>query len=110
MGFKTQNYEINGCIYPEVYAVYEITDTTVQPVVASFKVHTSRENALYREPLERKYARFPWDRKSNLVEMAYDVAKSKTINIYDPVTGNIIDTVAQVGIFDNWEDDIQGDK
>lgn len=107
MGFRTLKYEINGFVYPEVYAIYETVDTKTQPAIASFKIHTTRENALYREPLERKYVRFDWDRNSDLVAAAYEAGKTKTIDIIDPTTGKIIGTQIQKGVFDGWVDSIQ---
>ena len=107
MGFRTLKYEINGFVYPEVYAVYETADTKVQPAIASFKIHTTRENALNKEPLERKYVRFNWDRNTNLVSAAYEAGKTKEIDIIDPVTGKLVDTITQIGVFDGWVDNIQ---
>ena len=107
MGFKTTNYEVNGLVLPNAYAIFESVDTRSQPAIATYKVHTSRENAIKLQPLERKYVRFQWDRKTNPVEEAYRHAKTRTKSKFNPLTYET-ETEEIVGVFDKWEDDITG--
>ena len=73
MGLKNTNYEINGYIYPEVYAAFngEIKKLG-NDLVAAFNVHASRELALTEKPIEVKKVRMSdWDRKTDIVAYAY---------------------------------------
>ncbi|MBQ9113910.1 MAG: hypothetical protein IJY05_03200 [Clostridia bacterium] len=105
MGLKTTNYEVNGLVLPEAYAIFESADTKANPVVATFKIHSTRENASKLQPLERKRVRFQWDRNTNPVEEAYKYAKKHEVEQVNPLTGET-ETVEIKGVFDGWEDDI----
>lgn len=105
MGFKTTNYEVNGLVLPEAYAIFEMVDTKANPAIATFKIHNSRENAAYLKPIEKKTVRFHWDRKTNPVDEAYKAAKTHTVEYVNPETGEV-EEIEIPGIFEGWEDDI----
>ena len=105
MGLKKENYVANGVFCEEAYAIFESVNTKEQPVVATFKIHNSRENAERLPPLERKVVRFHWDRDTNPVEEAYKHAKTRTVEQVNPLTKET-ETVEIKGVFDGWKDDI----
>lgn len=107
MGLKKENYVANGAPCQEAYAIFESVNTKEQPVVATFKIHNSRENAERLQPLERKVVRFHWDRNTNPVEEAYKHAKTRTVEQINPLTGKK-EIVEIKGVFDGWDNDIKG--
>lgn len=106
MGLKTKNYTINNYTYPEVYAVFngEIRRVGIDHEI-SFNIHASRELALSNKPLAVKKVRVKdWDRKTDIVALAYQVGKGKPIETINPETQET-ETVYD-GVFGGWEDDI----
>lgn len=89
MGLKTTNYEAKeiGQTLPTAYAILDGLHKEKNSVLATFGVYASRENASLYEPIDKKSIHFHWDRKSNLAEQAYSLAKGEN------------------GIFSGWLDD-----
>jgi hypothetical protein len=80
MGLKTTNYIVKdlGITLPTAYA--KITEISLSPsdwVNATFIIQSDRENTSKLKPIEVIKISFKWDRKTNIVETAYNLAKSK---------------------------------
>lgn len=90
MGLKTTNYEVKalGQTLPTAYALLDSISQQKNSVLATFGIYTNRENASKYKPIEMKKIHFTWDRKSNIAEQAYLLAKSKD------------------GVLHGWDDDI----
>ena len=108
MGLKTNNYTINGYDYPEVYAVFngEIRKFG-NDFEVGFNIHASRELALSQPPLKVVKVRVSdWDRKSDLVAVAYQKGKEKIERMgINPETGEYGPVLVK-NVFTDWEDDI----
>lgn len=89
MGLKTTNYEVKemGQTLPTAYALLDSINQQKNSVLATFGIYTSRENASKYKPIETRSIHFTWDRKSNLAEQAYSLAKGEN------------------GVFSGWLDD-----
>lgn len=106
MALKTTNYTINGYTYPEVVAVF---NGEIRPYgndfEVGFNIHATKELALTQKPFEVKRVIVKgWDRKCDLVELAYTQAKfygpEKTIEWQ----GKMGIVPAKYGVFYGWED------
>lgn len=86
---KTTNYKTKRTdeTLPEAYAMLDKLNTDKNTVIAVFGIYPSREDAKRYRAIETKMLRFTWDRKSNLAEQAYNIAKGEK------------------DIFNGWEDD-----
>lgn len=111
MGLKTENYynKDTDQLLPIAYA--SIGDLVVNrhtnKVRAIFLIQATRENSLTKKPLDEVKIEFVWDRKSNPVEVAYEVAKTQTIikENENEITGQPITSV-ELGKLYGWQDDI----
>ena len=111
MGLKTENYynKDTDQLLPVAYA--SIGDLVVNRYTnaarAVFLIQATRENSLTKKPLDEVTIYFTWDRKSNLVKTAYELAKTQTFVVETPneITGETIATV-KLGKLYGWQDDI----
>lgn len=105
MGLITQNYTTKktNVLLPEAYAILRTLvvekDGSARAV---FAIQASRESASVNEPLEKVEIYFNWDRKTDPVKMAYEIAKNQTteITMEDETV-----TVVYGSLYD-WKDDI----
>lgn len=111
MGLKTTNYyqKDTDQLLPVAYA--SIGDLVVNRytnnVRAIFLIQTTRENSLGKKPLDEAKIEFVWDRKSDPVKTAYEIAKKQTFVVETPneITGEKNPTV-ELGKLYGWQDDI----
>lgn len=110
MGLKTENYyqkEID-LLLPVAYAAIGdlVVNRYTNNVRAIFLIQASRENSLTKKPLGEVTVQFTWDRKSDPVKMAYELAKTQTFLVekQDETTGEMITTV-ELGKLYGWQDD-----
>jgi hypothetical protein len=62
---------------PVAYAIIDKMYLTKNTVSVVFGIYASREEAMKFQAVETKTIRFKWDRKTNLAEQAYNLAKSE---------------------------------
>ena len=111
MGLKTTNYyqKDTDQLLPVAYA--SIGDLVVNRytnnVRAIFLIQATRENSLTKKPLDEARIEFVWDRKSDPVKTAYELAKTQTFVVEktDEITGKPI-TTFELGKLYGWQDDI----
>ena len=80
MGLKTTNYKVEelDITLPKAYAIIkELSILSNDWVNATFAIQSDREKTSKLKPIEIVKISFKWDRKTNPVEMAYNLAKSK---------------------------------
>jgi hypothetical protein len=70
------------------YAMVDKVYTDKNTVIAVFGIYPSKEDASRYRSVETKMVKFEWDRKSNVYEEAYNLAKKEG------------------GIFAGWMDDL----
>ena len=90
MGLKTTNYEAKkiGETLPEAYAMLDRCLVVKNNAYATFGIYAERDEAKKFNSVETKALAFEWDRKTDIAEQAYNLAKAKG------------------GILEGWEDDI----
>lgn len=106
MGLKNTNCIIKGNKYNEIYAVFNGDIQRLgNDFVVSFNIQTSRELALNGSPLEVRKVRIKdWDRKTDIVALAYKIAKEELYIAREyPETFDFIEPL-DLG----WQDDIVG--
>lgn len=80
MGLKTTNYKVKdlGITLPTAYAIIkEFSISNDDWCNAIFVIQSDRDNTSKLRPFEVITFNFKWDRKSNPIEKAYNLAKSK---------------------------------
>ena len=109
MGLKTTNYvsKSTGITMPEAYAV--LTKLFIEDnnnARAIFAIQSSREATKQYKALDKVEINFVWDRKTDPAKMAYETAKTQTIDVekYNEVTGEFVPTV-EFGTLYGWQDD-----
>lgn len=87
---KTTNYETINTneTMPVAYAIIDKLYLSKNTVTVVFGIYASREEAKRFHAVETKQVRFAWDRKGNLAEQAYNIAKGEK------------------GVFEGWQDEI----
>lgn len=109
MGLKTTNYTVKdlGITLPTAYAIIkEISLSPTDWVNATFIIQSNRANTVNLKPLEIIKINFKWDRKTNIVEMAYNLAKSKiTDYVYNEEKGIHEEIEKEMPLF-GWDNDI----
>lgn len=87
---RTTNYKMKQTneTLPFAFAMLDKLSTDKNTVIAVFGVYSSKDEAKRYRAIETKMIRFTWDRKDNLAERAYNIAKGEG------------------GIFHGWTDDI----
>ena len=111
MGLKTTNYQNKqtGNIYPEAYAVFNGSIRKIgDNYEVGFNINSTRELALNYAPIAVVKVQIPvesWDRKEDIVALAYNTAKGmKTVPDYDN-TENPNATKEVPNVFYGWQDD-----
>ncbi len=109
MGLKNTNYKIGHNTYDTVYAVFNGNIKKLgNEYVVGFNIDTKREFALSDEPLVKKEVKVKvedWDRKTDLVALAYQKGKEKVKHTYyDPITHEEKEVFID-GVFTGWVDD-----
>lgn len=110
MGLKTNGYvsKSTGIYLPNAYAVLRSlvveADSNARAV---FTIQTDRENAYKYKAIDTVEVRFKWDRKTDPAKMAYESAKTQTIDIeeWNPKTESY-DKGVRYGTLYGWENDI----
>ena len=110
MGLKTTNYvsKSTGLTLPEAYAVLtNLIIETDNSARAIFAIQASRENAKNYKAIDKVEVNFYWDRKTDPAKMAYETAKTDSIEIvkYDEETNAML-PITENGTLYGWEDDI----
>jgi hypothetical protein len=106
MGLKTTNYIIKstGLFLPNAYAKFHsIERGNNNAIRAIFKVSQSREDLDKYEPIATVEVTFVWDGKSNVIEKAYEMAKTQVRKVFDRKLRAVVD---EQGALYGWEDDI----
>lgn len=87
---KTMNYKTATTqeTMPVAYAIIDKMYLSKNTAIVVFGIYASREEAKRFHAVETKQVRFAWDRKGNLAEQAYNIAKGEK------------------GIFEGWQDEI----
>ena len=108
MGLKNTNYEINGYVYPEVYAVFNgKVSKGGDTYLVGFNIHATRELALKNAPLKTvNVAVRDWDRKTDLIALAYQKGKEPLKDWHYNKEG-MPEEVFIDNVFTGWEDDIR---
>jgi hypothetical protein len=108
MGLKTNNYVSKSTELPlyEAYAI--LTNLIIEKdnsARAIFSIQKDRDSIKRLAPADKVEIRFIWDRKTNPVEMAYEVAKTeiRTKETYNEKGEPIIET--ELGTLYGWQDD-----
>ena len=110
MGLKTTNYyqKETDLLLPVAYASLGdlVVNRYTNKARAIFLIQATRENSLTKKPLDEVKIEFVWDRKSDPVKMAYEVAKTQTISLdkIDEITGETISAV-ELGKLYGWQVD-----
>lgn len=107
MGLKTSNYEINGYVYPEVYAVFngKVSKGGSMHLVG-FNIHATRELALTKAPLKTVNVTIKdWDRKTDLIALAYKQGKEPLKDWHYNKEG-MPEEILVDNVFTGWDDDI----
>lgn len=111
MGLKTTNYQNKqtGYIYPEAYAVFNGSIRKIGDFYeVGFNINGTRELALNNAPIAVAKVQVPvesWDRKEDLIALAYRTGKGKRIvPDYDNPKPHATKEVPNV--FYGWENDI----
>jgi hypothetical protein len=109
MGLIKQNYEINGYIYPEVYAVFNGNIRKLgNDHVVYFDIHGTRNLALNNQPLKTVSVRVKnWDRVCDIVKLAYRVGKEQIIEQVNDLESGELKIVLKDNTFTGWQDDIK---
>lgn len=111
MGLKTTNYSSKslGITFPAAYAILGdlVLNRKTNKVRAIFLIQTSRQGTESFKPIDETHVDFVWDRKTNLVSMAYKVAREYEHyeDVKNKETGEY-ETVKVPGTLYGWEDDI----
>lgn len=107
MGLKNTNYKIGNNTYDTVYAVFNGNIKKLgNDYVVGFNIDTTREFALSDTPITKKEVRVcNWDRKTDLVSLAYQKGKEKlSYKGYDDEGKEVVKEYDNV--FTGWQDDI----
>lgn len=103
MGLTKNNYysKNTGVTLPTAYAILKDLVLNGNRARAIFVIQSSRENTTLLKPIDKVEIYFDWDRKSDLVKMAYEKAKTQKLEVID---GELI--IEKYGMLYGWYDDI----
>ena len=107
MGLKKSNVTINGYDYPQVCAVFngEIRKLGEDYQVA-FNINEDREKALKQAVAIKKVRVKNWDRKTDLIAVAYQQGKEPIVKEIELEYGEK-KIIIQDNVFTGWQDDIR---
>lgn len=106
MGLKKSNVTINGYTYPELYAVFNGEVTKLgKDYQVGFNLNKDRETALKQAVAVKKVRVKDWDRKTDLIAVAYQQGKEPLKVEYYDENSKLV-TKYEDNVFTGWIDDI----
>lgn len=108
MGLINRNYKIGHNVYDTVYAVFNGNiKRSGDAHIVYFNIDTTREFALTDEPLKTVGVVVEnWDRKCNIVELAYQQGKKPRKDWTEGKDGKPIEVFCD-NVFTGWVDDVR---
>ena len=106
MGLKKSNVTINGYTYPQLYAVFNGEVKKLgKDYQVGFNLNKDRETALNQAVAVKKVIVKDWDRKTDLIAVAYQQGKMPIETTVTEENGEE-KTIFQDNVFTGWLDDI----
>ena len=111
MGIKTENYfsKKRGVFIHTAYAMIGdlVLNRKTNQVSVTFLIYESREHQENYDPIDEVKINFVWDRKKNIAQMAYNIAKNENHceEVFNTETGKK-EQVVKFGALYGWENDI----